>query len=70
MLRVSLRDMEHLDLRTIRLEGKSLGLEIGVLRLLEPGANPVVAAFTKLAKTLVPRMIEEASSSTRGTRTR
>lgn len=70
MPRISLRGTEHLDLRTIRLEGKSLGLEIGVLRLRESGANPAVAAFTELAKTHVPRMIEEASSPTRGTPSR
>ena len=58
MPRISLRGAKGLDLRSIRLEGRSLELEIGVLRLIDSGTNPAVAAFTELAKALIPRMIE------------
>ena len=58
MPRISLHSAKELDLKSIRLEGKALGLEIGVLRLINSGTNPAVAAFTELAKTVVPRMIE------------
>jgi hypothetical protein len=40
------------------LHGKNLGVDIGLLRLVDSAANTAVAAFTSLAKTTVPKMIE------------
>jgi hypothetical protein len=42
----------------IRLQGKKLGLDIGLLRLSDSAANTAVAAFTSLAKATVPKMIK------------
>ncbi len=57
MPRISLRGAEGLNLKSIRLEGRDLGLEIGLLRLVDSETNSAVAAFTKLAKLAVPKMI-------------
>ncbi len=57
MPKISLREAGSLRLKAIRLEGRNLGLEIGLLRLADSEANSAVAAFTKLAKTLVPKMV-------------
>jgi len=46
-------------LKAIRLRGKSLELEMGLLRLKDSSANSTVAAFTELAKAVVPKMIKE-----------
>ena len=46
-------------LKAIRLRGKSLPLEMGLLRLKDSSANSTVAAFTELAKAVVPKMIKE-----------
>src|SRR5215475_14811029 len=45
-------------LKAIRLRGKSIQLEIGLLRLKDSSANSMVAAFTELAKAAVPKMIK------------
>jgi len=58
MPRVTLRGADGLGLKAIRLDGKSLGLEIGLLRLVDSGTNTAVAAFSKLAQTVVPKIIE------------
>jgi LysR family cyn operon transcriptional activator len=50
MPRISLREAGNLGLRSIRLEGRDLGLEGGLLRLIDSGTNSALAAFTKLAK--------------------
>ena len=65
MPRISLRGAEGLNLKSIRLEGRDLGLEIGLLRLVDSGTNSAVAAFTKLAKSMVPEMIREPSKPPR-----
>ena len=57
MPKIALRGRESLKLRTIRLQGKKLGLEIGLLRLRDSAANSAVAAFTSLAKAAVPKMV-------------
>ncbi len=57
MPRISLREAKSLGLRSIRLEGKNLSLEVGLLRLIDSGTNSAVAAFTKLAKAVVPTMV-------------
>ena len=57
MPRISLRGAEGLNSKSIRLEGRDLGLEIGLLRLVDSETNSAVAAFTKLAKLAVPKMI-------------
>jgi DNA-binding transcriptional LysR family regulator len=59
MPKIALRGKESLKLKAIRLQGKNLGLEIGLLRLIGSGSNKVVRAFTDLAKAAVPKMIEK-----------
>lgn len=54
---ISLRETANLNLKAIRLEGRNLDLEVGLLRLIDSGTNSAVAAFTKLAKAVVPKMI-------------
>jgi DNA-binding transcriptional LysR family regulator len=61
MPKIALRGREGLKLKAIRLEGKKLGLEIGLLRLGDSAANSAVGAFTALAKTLVPKLIAKSS---------
>jgi LysR family cyn operon transcriptional activator len=58
MPKIALRGRESLKLRAIRLQGKKLGLDIGLLRLSDSAANSAVAAFTSLAKATVPKMIK------------
>jgi len=58
MPRIALRGRERLRLRAVRLQGKRLGVDIGLLRLRDSAANTAVAAFTSLAKTAVPKMIK------------
>src|SRR5437667_9147677 len=58
MPKIALRGRENLKLRAIRLRGKNLGVDIGLLRLSDSAANSAVAAFTSLAKATVPRMIK------------
>ena len=45
--------------KAIRLEGKNLALEIGLLRLIGSTANSAVGAFAKLAQATVPKMIRK-----------
>ena len=58
MPKIALRGRESLKLKAIRLQGKKLGLDIGLLRLSDSAANSAVAAFTSLAKSTVPKMIK------------
>jgi len=58
MPKIALRGRENLKLRAIRLHGKNLGVDIGLLRLSDSAANTAVAAFTNLAKATVPKMIK------------
>ena len=46
-------------LLAIRLKGKNLALEIGLLRLIDSGTNNAVDEFTKLARAVVRKMIKE-----------
>ena len=62
MPKIALRGREGLKLKAIRLQGKKLGLEIGLLRLSDSGANSAVGAFTSLAKVLVPKLLANKSS--------
>jgi LysR family cyn operon transcriptional activator len=57
MPKIALRGREGLKLKAIRLKGKKLGLDIGLLRLSDSSANSAVAAFTSLARKVVPKMI-------------
>ena len=59
MPKIALRGREGLKLKAIRLHGKKLGLEIGLLRLVDSGANSAVAAFTSLARATVPKLIKK-----------
>ena len=45
------------DLKAIRLRGKSLMLEMGILRLKDSATNSMVGAFTELAKAAVPQIL-------------
>jgi len=58
MPKIALRGREGLRLRAIRLQGKKLGVDIGLLRLSDSAANSAVAAFTTLAKAAVPKLIK------------
>jgi DNA-binding transcriptional LysR family regulator len=57
MPKIALLGRENLKLRAIRLRGKNLGLDIGLLRLGDSAANTAVAAFTSLAKATVPKLV-------------
>jgi LysR family cyn operon transcriptional activator len=57
MPKIALRGREALGLKAIRLHGKSLDLDIGLLRLVGSGSNSAVSAFATLAKTEVPKLI-------------
>jgi LysR family transcriptional regulator, cyn operon transcriptional activator len=57
MPNIALRGREGLRLKAIRLQGKKLGLEIGLLRLSDSAGNSAVAAFTSLAKATIPKII-------------
>src|SRR5436190_6847931 len=59
MPKIALRGKEGLKLKAIRLQGRNLGLEIGLLRLIDSGGNRLVRAFTDLAKAAVPKMIKK-----------
>jgi len=59
MPKIALRGREALKLKAIRLQGKNLGLEIGLLRLSDSAANSAVAAFTSLVKAVVPKLIKK-----------
>jgi LysR family transcriptional regulator, cyn operon transcriptional activator len=58
MPKIALRGRENLKLRPVRLHGKNLALDIGLLRLSDSAANSAVAAFTSLAKATVPKIIK------------
>ena len=57
MPKIALRGAQ--GLKAIRLEGKNLAVDIGLLRLIGSAANSAVAAFTKLAQATVPKMIRK-----------
>ncbi len=57
MPKIALRETKGLKLKAIRLQGKKLALEIGLLRLSDSAANSVVGAFTQLAQTIVPKYL-------------
>ena len=59
MPKIALRGREGLKLKAIQLQGKNLGVEIGLLRLSDSPANSTVGAFTALAKATVPKMIKK-----------
>jgi LysR family transcriptional regulator, cyn operon transcriptional activator len=58
MPEIALRGREGLKLKAIQLQGKHLGVEIGLLRLSDSPANSAVGAFTMLAKSAVPKIIK------------
>src|SRR5215471_9439014 len=55
-------------LKAIRLRGKNLLLEMGLLRLKDSSANSTVAAFTELAKAAVPKILGKKPKATRASR--
>jgi len=57
MPKVALRDTTSLV--AIRLKGKNLAIEIGLLRLLDSGTSSAVQEFTTLARSTVPLMIRK-----------
>jgi len=57
MPKIALRDTTGLI--AIRLKGKNLAIEIGLLRLLDAGVSSAVQEFTKLARSTVPLMIRK-----------
>jgi hypothetical protein len=59
MPKIALRGREALKLKAIRLQGKKLAFEIGLLRLADSGANSAIGAFSTLAKAEVPKLIKK-----------
>jgi LysR family cyn operon transcriptional activator len=57
MPKIVLRGRGGLKLKAIRLKGRKLGLDIGLLRLSDSSANSAVVAFTSLARAIVPKML-------------
>src|SRR6267142_3443866 len=57
MPKIALRGTSGLT--AIRLKGKNLALEIGLLRLIDSGANSAVEEFTKLARAAIPKIIRK-----------
>jgi hypothetical protein len=51
------------DLTAVRLKGKNLGVDIGLLRLIDSGSNSAVEEFTKLARAEVPRIIRSVGAT-------
>ena len=49
-------------LTAVRLKGKNLAIEIGLLRLIDSDASTAVQEFTKLARSTVPLMIRKQST--------
>jgi DNA-binding transcriptional LysR family regulator len=56
---IALRDTPGLT--AVRLKGKNLAIEIGLLRLIDSDASTAVQEFTKLARSTVPLMIRKQS---------
>jgi LysR family cyn operon transcriptional activator len=56
---------ENSELMAIRLKGKHLAAEIGILRLIDSGTNNMVADFTKLARATVPALIQHGMAGRR-----
>ena len=61
MPKIVLRGTQGLKLKAIRLQGKNLTLEIGLIRLRGSGRNSTVGAFSRLAQAVVPKMIRKAT---------
>src|SRR6266571_2339734 len=59
MPKIALRGTEGLKLKAIRLQGRNLALEIGLLRLIDSGANNAVDEFTKMARVVIPKIIKK-----------
>ncbi len=57
MPKIALRGTSGLT--AIRLKGKNLALEIGLLRLIDSGSSSAVEEFTKLARFAVPKIIRQ-----------
>jgi len=57
MPKIALRDTTMLT--AIRLKGKNLAIEIGLLRLIDSGASSAVQEFTRLARSTIPLMIRK-----------
>ncbi len=55
-------------LRAVRLRGKSLPMEMGILRLKDSSANSLVAAFTQLTKAAVPEILGQRLKATRASK--
>ena len=56
MPKICLRGRQNLHLSSIPLKGKNLGLEIGLLHLMDAGVNSAMGDFVRLAKIEVPKM--------------
>ncbi|PYK93089.1 MAG: hypothetical protein DME36_10800 [Verrucomicrobia bacterium] len=61
MPRIALRGKEGSKLKAIRLQGRNLALEIGLLRLSDSGAKSAVGAFARLAQAAIPKMIASSA---------
>ena len=58
MPKIALRGRDGLNVKAIRLKGKGLAVEIGLLRLKGSAGNTAVAAFTEVARAAIPKMVK------------
>lgn len=63
MPKIALLGTQGLKLKAIRLRGKNLKLEIGLLRLKGSAGNSTVQAFNGLAHVVVPKLIKPSSTT-------
>ena len=63
MPKIALLGTQGFKLKAIRLRGKNLKLEIGLLRLKGSAGNSTVQAFDRLARTVVPKLTKPNSTT-------
>jgi hypothetical protein len=63
MPKIALLGTQGLKLKAIRLRGKNLKLQIGLLRLKGSTGNSTVQAFDRLARAVVPKLIKPNSTT-------
>jgi LysR family cyn operon transcriptional activator len=65
MPKIALLGTQGLKLKAIRLGGKNLKIEIGLLRLKGSGGNSTVQAFGHLTHAVVPKLVKKRNSITK-----
>ena len=70
MPKIALLGTQGLELKAIRLRGKNLKLEIGLLRLKGSAGNSTVQAFGQLAHAVVPKIVKKPNNTKPNSTTR